>query len=72
MAKAYKIWKNCHKCQGDGLVLNVGATGLDPTEDPNYVPLPGQPEPESITCPVCKGEKRFVWGWMEKVEGDLS
>jgi hypothetical protein len=61
--KKIQIWQNCHKCKGDGFVLDVGVGGLDPTEDPDYTPLPGQPEPSQITCPVCNGVKRFAWGW---------
>jgi len=57
MANGYKLWKDCEKCKGDGLVRDEGLYGVDPTE------TPGSPEGPQITCPLCKGAKRFAWGW---------
>ena len=61
--KKLKIWIDCYHCKGDGLVLNTGYVGLDPVD----VGVPQIPPPpvEQITCPICKGAKKFVWGWQE-------
>lgn len=59
-----KIWKDCIKCHGDGLVWATGGVeGVDPIDLGNIPPPIGTPE--QMTCPLYKGEKRFVWGWQE-------
>jgi hypothetical protein len=62
--KKIKIWVDCFKCHGDGLVLDTGGSGLDPLDTGANFP-PGGVMPGQITCPVCKGVKRIQWGWHE-------
>ncbi len=60
--KGLKIWKDCAKCHGDGLVLAIGAAGLDPLDVGG---TPPEVPPATVTCPICNGAKRFQWGWQE-------
>lgn len=63
MANGWKLWINCAKCHGDGVVLNyAGKDGVDPLD----ITLPEGVTPDSMTCPGCNGAKRYPWGWLEE------
>jgi hypothetical protein len=60
--KMLRLWVDCDKCHGDGLVLDfAGPYGIDPLD----VVLPLDENPFSKMCPKCKGAKRFPFGWQE-------
>lgn len=60
--KMFKIWEDCDKCHGDGLVLDYATVdGIDPLD----ITLPPDANPSTKTCPKCKGAKRFAFGWQE-------
>ncbi len=60
--KKIKIYSNCHKCHGDGMVWDYGGIyGIHPLD----VVDPPPETPPSMVCPFCKGSKRIVWGWQE-------
>ena len=61
--KYFKIYSDCPKCHGDGTVLDVGEYGLDPN-DVGATP-PSIDPPSLRQCPLCKGAKRFDFGWQE-------
>lgn len=62
MANAWKLWKDCEKCHGDGVVLDIGFAKADILDVPSDEAL-GKSE---IQCPACKGAKRFLWGRLEE------
>ena len=63
MAMGWKIWIDCEKCHGDGLILDYATTdGIDPFD----VVVAEGDNPVSKTCPKCKGTKKFPWGWLEE------
>lgn len=65
--KSLKIWTDCTKCHGDGKVLDIGVTGLDPQDIGGVVTPDLNPNPLEIECPACKGAKRLPWGWQETI-----
>ena len=63
MAKYWKVWKDCAKCHGDGMVLAIESMyGIDP-EDYKGTPPEGTP---TMVCPICNGIGKFGWGWIEE------
>lgn len=67
--KKVRVWFDCPKCHGDGIVLDFASeNGVDNLD---VVVPPGVLTPAEKQCPRCHGTKRITWGWINQ-QGEVA